>query len=286
MKKYFNHKIKKAVVVDSLLTIESLDIAQSFTYPTESHDFYEFVYVDSGAILCNSNGEKTELTQGDFFLIPPGRNHSYEPKPERTASIFIVCFRSSAETLSMLCGRIHLSKESKAVVYEIIKESKNAFTFPFDRKLRLLSSPMFGAQQLVEGNIEKLLISLVRSESKSNTNIKLVMNSIELESNLVNDVIAILKASLYSKISLDEISKQCFYSKTFLNGIFKKNTEHSIIQYYNLLKLEEAKRLLREGVSPSSVSHTLLYESPTYFTKVFKKHLGMTPSEYKKKLIK
>ena len=55
------------------------------------------------------------------------------------------------------------------------------------------------------------------------------------------------------------------------------------MQYYTLVKIREAKKLL-EDLSPSAVSHQLRFESPTYFTKVFKKYAGMTPSAYKKSL--
>jgi AraC-like DNA-binding protein len=90
---------------------------------------------------------------------------------------------------------------------------------------------------------------------------------------------------LYSKITLTEISRQTFYSKTFLNTIFKKNTGASIMQYYTMLKVDEAKRLLREKVSSSEVSAKLKFESPTYFTKVFKKYTNLTPSAYKKTIL-
>ncbi len=285
MKKYFNHKIKKAIVIESIITIESLDISSAFAYQEEVHDFYEFVYIDSGAIVCHREEEEIELLQGDFLLIPPGKNHYYMAKSDRSASVFIVCFRSGAETLSILDKKIRLNKESKSIIYDVIKESKNAFVFPFNKRLKLQPSPLFGAQQLAEESIERLLIYLVRQESNNNGNIKFVMNSLELENNLTGDVIAILKANLYSRITLEDISKQTFYSKTFLNILFKKNTDHSIMQYYNKLKIEEAKRLLREGNSPSVVSSRLQFESPTYFTKVFKKYSGYTPSEYKKKIL-
>ncbi len=285
MTKYFNHRIKKAVVVEALVTIESLDISAAFTYPEEIHDFYELVYIDSGAIILNREDKRIELSQGDFYLIRPGKLHYYCAKEGTSASIFIVCFRSGSQALSILDKKLTLTKDTKAIVYEMIKESKNAFVFPFDRKLKLLASPLFGAQQLVEESIERLLIQLIREESMANENIKFVMNTRELENNLVNDIISVLKGSLYSRISLEEISRQTFYSKTFLNGIFKKNTDCSIMQYYGSLKIEEAKKLLREGNSPSQISGKLQFESPTYFTKVFKKYTGITPSEYKKKIL-
>ena len=70
-----------------------------------------------------------------------------------------------------------------------------------------------------------------------------------------------------------------------LNGIFKKNMGYSIMQYYTVLKIQEAKKLLRENVSPTAVSNQLHFESPTYFTKVFKKHTNMTPSAYRKTIL-
>lgn len=285
MRKYFNHKIKKAVSVQSLITIESLDISSAFSYPEEVHDFHEFAYIDSGMIRCHLSGEEIDLSQGDFLLIPPQKRHFYTAIEGKTASIFIICFRSNSEILTVFDKKITLNKELKLLLADIVKESKNAFTFPFKRKLKLSPSPLFGSQQLVESSIEKLFIHLFRNEINQNENIKFVMNSVELQNNLVGDVVALLKSRLYSRITLDEISAQTFYSKTFLNNIFKKTIGTSIMQYYTELKIQEAKKLLRANASPTSVSNQLGFESPTYFTKVFKKCTGLTPSAYKKTIL-
>ena len=285
MKKYFNYQIKKALIVQSLITIESLDVSSSFSYPDESHDFYEFAYIDSGRIMCRTETEDIELLQGDFLLIPPQKRHFYEAIEGCSASLFIVCFRSASEILTVFDKKIALDKEMKKLLSDIVKESKNAFCFPFKKKLKQLESPLFGAQQLVEANIEKLFIHLVRREIRQNDSIKLVMNSVELENNLVGDIVNVLRESLYSRITLEDVSRQTFYSKTFINNVFKKNTGYSIMQYYMYLKVEEAKKLLREGVSPSAAAARLCFDSPTYFTKVFKKYTGLTPSAYKKKIL-
>ena len=114
----------------------------------------------------------------------------------------------------------------------------------------------------------------------------MVMNSVEFENTLVNDIILLLKENVHARITLDDICKHTFYSKTFLNNIFKKNTGNSIIKYYTELKIQRAKELLRENVSPSAVSVQLKFETPTYFTKVFKKYTGMTPSAYQKTILR
>lgn len=285
MKKYFNYQVHKDVIVQNLITIETLDISRGFSYPTESHEFYELAYVDSGSILCKTPDTTLTLRQGDLFLIKPNCDHSYSTTPEESAAIFIICLRSRCEYLSILDQPVRLDKEMKQMVRDIIRESKNAFVFPFDKKLKPLPTPLFGAQQMVENSIEKLLIHLIRARISENSDIVFVMNSEELEHSLCSDITKLLKAHIYDDISLDEISRQIFYSKTFLNGIFKKSTGMPIMKYYNMLKIQEAKRLLRKGNSVSAAAGQLNFESSTYFTKVFKRYTQMTPTEYKKTIL-
>jgi len=285
MKKYFSYQVKKEVIVQDLITIETVSASASFSYPEETHDFYEFAYIDAGTILCHTRSDTVALEQGDFFLIPPGMAHSYQAFQNQTAAFFVVCFRSRSEYLSVLDQRISLEKDATQIVSEIIRESKNAFVFPFDKKLKLLDTPVFGAQQLVENSIEKLLICLIRGQIRKNEDIVFVMNSEELEHSLSNDIIKFLKSRIYSDISLDEISQQTFYSKTFLCSIFKKNTGMSIMKYYNMLKIQEAKKLLRKSIPVTAIANQLNFESATYFTKVFKKYTQMTPTAYKKTVL-
>lgn len=285
MKKYFNYQIKKVLIVQNLVTVESLDLSKEFSYPIEEHSFFEFVYADSGAIICNVEGEDIAVNQGDFFLISPNKKHFYTTAKKQAAAVFIICFNSKSEFLELLSGKTHLDKEEKLLMSDIVKEARKTFVFPFDKKLQLRSHPEFGAQQLIENYIEELLIKLVRRKLDQNENIRFVMNSVELENSIVGDVIALLKECIYSRLNLSSISEKTYYSKTYLNNIFKKNTGYSIMQYYNILKVEESKKLLRENLPTAVISDKLGFESPNYFTKVFKKYSGMTPSEYRKTIL-
>lgn len=285
MKKYLNYQVTKDVVIKDLVTIETLDISLDFSYPYESHDFYEFAYVDSGAILCNLEQETVELEQGNFYLIPPFTKHSYSADKELPATIFIVCFRSNSECLSILDCKIALDKHCRRIISDILGESKNAFVFPFDKVLRPTLTPVFGAQQLVENNIEKLLINLIRNQISNDKDIVLVMNSIELESNLCNEIIHLLKSHVFDTLSLDQICEETHYSKTFINNIFKKNTGVPIMKYYMALKIKEAKTLLRNGLPVEAVASRLSFDSATYFTKVFKKYTNLTPTAYKRTIM-
>ena len=281
MKHYFNFSIQKVLTVNNLLTLEYLNLPSSFSHPEEVHNFYEFAYVDYGKVICNSGGADSVLQQGDFFLIPPNVNHYYTTSHDTGAAVFVVCFNSKSDTIKLLNGVIPLEKKEKGLISKILSEAQKAFKFPFDKKLAPIDKPVFGAQQLIENTIEELLINLLRLKLNESSDIKIVMNSFELENNLVNDIISILKENIYGDIKLEDICKKMFYSKTYLNNIFKKNMGSSIMRFYVSLKIKESKKLIREGMTVSENSKNICFDSPNYFSKVFKKYTGKTPSEYR-----
>ena len=282
MRKYYNYSVKKAVTVKNLTTIESLELSKGFYYPEETHDFYELVYINGGSLECRLSAESKILEQGELFLIKPGTEHSYLARAENVSSVFIICFSASSAALDLLNTRIKLQSEEKRLFFEIINEAKSAFYFPFERKLKPLPSPVFGSQQMVVVKIEEFLLCLLRNALRESAFIKHVMNSTELERNLTRDIIEILKKNVYSKITLDEICSQLFYSKTYLNGVFKKNTGMTIIQYYHKMKFTEAKKLLSEGLTTSEITSRLSFDSASYFIKFFKRYEKITPSAWRK----
>ena len=284
MRKYYSHYVKKVLNVKNLVTIEYLNISSDFSYAEEVHSFYEFVYVDGGSIKCITNNETTVLEQNDFYLILPNTPHHYESNKADGTGIFLVCFNCNCDILELLGGKNALNDQEKHLMSLIFSESKKAFSFPFNKKLVQLEKPSYGAQQLMEGYIEALLISLVRRKLDDHPEITFVLNSVEFKDRSVNDIIALLKKRIYSTINLDEVQNSLYYSKTYLNGIFKKATGMSIIHYYRYLKIEEAKKLIKNGERVVDISDKLNFDSPNYFSKVFKSLTGLTPTEYKKKI--
>lgn len=86
-------------------------------------------------------------------------------------------------------------------------------------------------------------------------------------------------------ISLDEVAKNAFISPSYLSSLFKKVTKVSLVDYINIMKVKRAKAMMNEGERKIfSIAESLGYENIYYFSKVFKKVTGETPSQYLKKL--
>ena len=73
--------------------------------------------------------------------------------------------------------------------------------------------------------------------------------------------------------------------KTQLCALFKEHCGEGPIEYYTKLKTAKAKKLLLEGMSVSKISDMLGYSSIHNFSRAFKKNVGVSPIEYKKKIL-
>lgn len=285
MRKYYKHHIEKAIQVKSLITIEYIEMPKGFRYPEESHDFFEFIYVEKGALTCCIDNVESPLTQDDFTLIPQNKSHKYVLKDNQSAKALILCFSCKSDVLNALEDKITLSDKEKTIIENILSESRNCFEFPFKKKLIPLKNPRFASQQLVEGYVEQLLINVIRQQI-DRSEIKFVTSKKDFDLSLTKDIENLLINNLYNDVNLDFVCKNSYYSKTYLNNVFHDVKGYTIMQYYNLLKINEAKKLLKKGNSIASISIALCFESPNYFTKVFKKFVGTTPSAYKKNVKK
>ena len=86
-------------------------------------------------------------------------------------------------------------------------------------------------------------------------------------------------------ITLDQLADRFFISKYYLSRTFKEITGYGISEYMNIHRIRAAKRLLEEtDMSVLQIAHKLGYESITYFEKVFKTYMTMSPLKYRKTL--
>ena len=86
-------------------------------------------------------------------------------------------------------------------------------------------------------------------------------------------------------VSLDELASRFFLSKSYICRIFKEVTGYTISEYTNIHRIRKAKRYLEEtDMSISEIAHTLGYESLTYFERMFKTYMTLSPLKYRKTL--
>lgn len=90
-----------------------------------------------------------------------------------------------------------------------------------------------------------------------------------------------IQNNLNKKLSLNEVADAFGLSPNYLSSIFKKNCDYSFTEYINHSKVNAAKKMLSEGnLKIYEISRNLGFEDAFYFSKVFKKIEGCSPTEY------
>ncbi|MBK1812291.1 helix-turn-helix transcriptional regulator [Clostridium sp. YIM B02505] len=100
---------------------------------------------------------------------------------------------------------------------------------------------------------------------------------------LTQKAIEYIRINLDGDLSLDAISNALDVSSTMLSRQFKKETKQNITEYINIQRINEAVYIMEnQGISITDIAYMVGFNDLNYFTKVFKKLKGMTPSEYRK----
>lgn len=87
----------------------------------------------------------------------------------------------------------------------------------------------------------------------------------------------------YSKpITIQDLAVQLGIERRRFAYLFERYTGLSPIQYLTEIRIRRAKELLRSGISVAEVAERVGYLDNFYFSRVFKKQTGMSPTEYKR----
>ncbi len=98
---------------------------------------------------------------------------------------------------------------------------------------------------------------------------------------LIHQAVAYIRSSLHLNPSVSDCAASVHVSPSHFANIFRKVMGMPVNQFITQEKMDEAKELLIRDMQVKDVAEALGYADRAYFTELFKKNTGMTPSEYK-----
>lgn len=98
----------------------------------------------------------------------------------------------------------------------------------------------------------------------------------------IKKVVYRIRTESHTEISLDTIAKDEGWNKSYLAREFRRYTGQTMIEFLNTIRCENARKMLLESdLSVGDVGRRCGFNDQTYFTRVFRKHLGKTPGCYR-----
>lgn len=106
------------------------------------------------------------------------------------------------------------------------------------------------------------------------------------KSDIVKNSIIYMNNNYKNKIDLNSISSEVHINSQYLSRIFKKEIGISCVDYLNLLRVNQACEMLTETAYPAyRIACDSGFSDSAYFSRVFTKHIKLTPSQYRKRHI-
>ena len=251
-----------------------------------THDNTELLFVLSGTLRESVDGTLYDLAEGDIVMINQGIwHHCVSVSQDVPTILFFLGFTD----------------------YHFKGMEPNCFTFPENRAvvhtdglvrqdlsnlcLRMLSerySNQAGQYFMQKSYLIQLLLILIRQFQKPDIH---AASSLPFETHHKSYVVSNIRQYLsdhYSDhISLDLIARNMYLSSAYISKIFKEETGEAPINYLIKIRLEQArKRLIAEPLqSVKSIAAAVGYDDVYYFSKLFKKYYGVSPQNYREKMM-
>lgn len=279
---YTETALSSVVNVTAIYTVHYFRYMQKFAFEGEKHDFWEFVYIDSGRARITADGKEFTLGQGEAYFHKPNEYHAIHTDNSFANSV-ILSFECDSPAMRVFENvRISPGEREKELLNLIVKESRACFTDNLGEvhihRLHRSQDEPFGGEQLIKLYIEQLLISLYRRLSAPPDTVRPKSKN---ASELTDRIKEILEENVYGSVSLENIAGALFFSKTYIKQVFKKNTGQTIIQYFTALKIDEAKRLISMNrYTFTEIAYKLGYSSLHYFSRQFRRATTMSLTEY------
>lgn len=277
---YIRTSLEKSVSVDGIYTIHYFEYTKDFAYSGEFHNFWEIVYADKKSVVITAGAKELVLGVGQMYIHRPNEFHKIRCDGTNAANSVILSFDCSCPELMSVAGSvITCSPEEKRLMGSIIREATEAFSTPlgtpYTRIMEKSGVGLFGCEQMIQLYMEQLLIMLIRRSNRA------VPLKSEENNKLILEICEYLENNIEKRLSFVDVQKKFNVSASVIKRLFKENMNCGIMEYFTRLKVDAAKQMIRENeFNFTEISEKLGFNTPQYFTTVFRRVSGMSPSEY------
>lgn len=291
---FVKFSFERVLNVTKIITIFYMELSKKFAHDGESHDFWEMVYIDKGEMICTADKKKFILKSGEMTFHKPGEFHNLSANGDVAPNVSIITFECRSRAMKYFEGKIFtLSAEEKSLLSMLFEEGLACYrlqdaTNPLLQNMERIEDAPVGSSQMTGNLLEAFLIRLMRHTDVLTKEMRtaLVIDGVSAPDRL-REIIEYVDGCIYGKLTLYDLAKHVGKSESTVKHIFLTYMKEGIISYYTKRKIKEAKRLIREEVyNMTQISDMLKFDTPQYFSKCFKKVTNMTPTEYKRSIIK
>ena len=239
------------------------------------HTFHKIIILLAGKAGYAIEGERYDLSPGDFVLVGRGSIH----RPEVAEDDFyerMILYIDPAYLTSLRTEDCDLEscfrQAQTAFRYVYRDEGGSRVRQMFETLARTTREGGYGAALLERAQFLELMVEVNRVCRGGHQ-----VQAAAGDSKVVA-LLQYLNLHLTEELSIDQLAERFYISKYHMMRRFRQETGYSIHGYLTEKRLLLAQRLLAQGVSPSEAGEQAGYQDYSTFSRAYKKHFGRGPS--------
>ncbi len=248
-------------------------------------DHYLIHFVTSGKGIFSLQDKTYEVRENTCFLINPYEISYYKPVPNHKLGYYWIGIAGSH--VKHILNLIGFSKNNQAIylsensIHLLINELLLTTLENRNDKLTLMlnsQSQLLNIFYLMATDSRQNKVSIVNSINENNS---YLLGNGSYKNIYISTVILLIQNSYNEDFCIEKISNSMGLSRTYLSTLFKQQTGKSIKQHLLDYRIEKAKmHLALQEKNVSEVALKVGFKDPLYFSRIFKKKTGMSPSDY------
>ncbi|MGR3205101.1 AraC family ligand binding domain-containing protein [Bacillus glycinifermentans] len=262
----------RTLILDQDLQVEAYrfkGIMQKF--PNHFHEYYVIGFIEKGQRYLLCKGQEYIINPGDLLLFNPHDTHSCEQIDGKALD-----YRS-----------INVMPD---VMQKAVKEITGAESLPYFTQNVLFRHELTSSLKELHVQIlqkekalqkEELFLNLLEELIRTYSDVTFPERAPE-PSDEVKTVCGYLEEHYTENIRLDDLSGLTGWSKYHLLRSFTKQKGISPYSYLETVRINQAKKLLEQGVKPIDAAFQTGFSDQSHLTKFFKRQVGLTPKQYMK----
>ena len=232
---------------------------------------HELLHVLKGCFeLTFADGRQFPAMEGDTLLVPAHTSHKDIFEQRRDLKILMLHFDwTEAEKF--------FAEVKNEKINRMGAESRSELRYFFEHVRSHL--PLRQELDLAIENVRLLnILLLIYREFEQGT---FPEEPLSVRKELVEVARQYIDRNYAGSVQLDDVARHLGVSRFYLSRVFSQECEFSLREYLAEVRINEAKRLLRDGnYLISEVAQRVGYESSSYFSKAFRKRVGLPPNQF------
>ena len=265
--------------------VGGMNLLTQYAETQKTNIYWTIVYIRKGIGMYILDSDLRALNEGDIIIMPPKVAYSFcasELGDEYNISVDAVVLRFDDAWLTTL---LSVFKSLNRVILRI-RELEDPYVVVGPKWMKMSTA----LDRLSSGSPSKepaLMIELLEMLSDEKDLVRILKatpcDQLTLSQKL-EKIDRYIESNVYGKVSLDSVSAYLGMNRTYFCIFFKKHYGKGFADYLNDMRVRKATKLLTDrDMHISDIARECGFKTAPYFTRAFRRSLGMSPAEYRKK---